>query len=151
MTTSALIQLGQAQRDRRLRNCCWTESTHHQRGTPFSPGTLGVPPQIKRCSSLKATYSVAFSFSGTPGTPGTPFFEGYRFLTSIIPSHWASSASSSRVCHTLTRPNRLRLSSHKSFLAQPAPNVEDVTLGPNQQAIDVEHLFPLEHLVFQLK
>ena len=43
------------------------------------------------------------------------------------------------------------LFAHKSFLAKPAPNVEDVTLGPNQEAINVEHLFPLEHLVFQLK
>jgi len=80
------------QRDRRLRNCCWTESTHHQRGTPFSPGTCGAPPQIKRCFGLKDTRYVAFSFSGTPGTP---FFEGYWFLTSVTPSH---SEPSARFC-----------------------------------------------------
>jgi hypothetical protein len=91
---------------------------------------------------------VAFSFSGTPGTP---LFEGYRFFTFIIPSHWAPSASSSKVCRTHARPNQIPLSSHKSFLAQPAPNVEDVSLGANQQAFNVEHLLPLEHLVFQLK
>lgn len=60
----------------RVRNCCWTELTHHQRGTPFSVGTPGVSAQIKRCSGLKATRYVAFSICGTPGTP---FFEGYRF------------------------------------------------------------------------